>query len=269
MVQKVFKIWEDLIGHSQAPLFLPDIGTFFNQDMTQAAQLAKRLSNAGVSVVKGEILHSADICLKVAGNEKYWGRKSKDIIEEDYYSLILRKVVSLKAYEELFSYCHELGMQVVTSVYDFEGANFANSVGVAALKVASSNITHQPLIEHMAGIGLPLIIDTGHSTLEEAARAVNWAQDAGAKHLVIEHSALGDGIRHLTRNRKKYISRMGLVAKRDLKPGDKIDIQSVRFSFPAIGIGTEYWDDIKGWEVIESVDAGEVIGWQHIRALVT
>jgi sialic acid synthase SpsE len=355
MKQEIITIGNYSIGKYNPPVFLPDIGTFFNQDMTQAESIVKKLAEAGVSIIKGEILHSPEICLKAGGKEKYWGRETKKVIEEDYYSLITRKVVSFRAYEELFSYCFELGMHVVTSVYDFEGADFANTVGVSALKIASSNITHQPLIEYLAKIGLPLIIDTGHSTLEEAARAVNWAQDAGAKNIIIEHSplppphpiemhnlrfmntlgtslglpfglsdhhageemlyaatalgasilekgvcpdnmgdeqdgghalpvsrvgevlekinnihaALGDGIRHLTRNREKYISRMGLVAKRDLKPGDKINLQSVTFAFPAIGIRTEYWDDIKGWEVIESVDAGEVIGWQHIRALVT
>ena len=355
MVQKIFNIGEVLIGNGQEPLFLPDIGTFFNQDMTQAVQLVNKLSDAGVSVVKGEILHSPEICLKVAGKEKYWGRENKKVIEEDYYSLISRKVVSFRAYEELFSYCLELGMHVVTSVYDFEGADFADTVGVSALKITSSNITHQPLIEYLAKIGLPLIIDTGHSTLEEAARAVNWAQDAGAKNIIIEHSplppphpiemhnlhfmctlgsslglpfglsdhhegeemlyaavalgasvlekgvyldglgdeqdsghalpvsrvgevlikinniytGLGDGIKHLSRDREKYISRMGLVAKRDLKPGDEINLQNVTFAFPAKGIGTEYWGDIKGWKLIENVDSGEVIGWQHVRALAT
>jgi sialic acid synthase SpsE len=350
-----FDIGGHLIGRGMAPLFLPDIGTFFNQDMDQAAQIVSQLSTSGVTVIKGEILHSPEICLKSAGNEKYWGRKSKQVIEEDYHSLIVRKVVSLKAYEELFSYCHDQGMQIVTSAYDFEGVDFAKSVGVAALKVASSNITHQPLVEHMAGTELPLIIDTGHSTLEEAARAVNWAQDAGAEHILIEHSplpppnpiemhnlhfmetlgscfglpfglsdhhageemlyaaialgacvlekgvcpdamgdeqdsghalsvsrvsqvlrnihnvhaALGDGIRRLSRNREKYVSRMGLVANRNLKPGDEINFENVTFAFPAKGIEVEHWGEVRGWELVEPVDRGEVIGWQHVRELAT
>lgn len=52
------------VGIGKLPLFPPDIGTFFNQDMSLAKETINKLSISGVLVIKGEILHSADICLK-------------------------------------------------------------------------------------------------------------------------------------------------------------------------------------------------------------
>lgn len=178
------------ISKAGVPLFLPDIGTFFNSDMKLAKEMVDILFESGVQIIKGEILHTADICLNDSGDEKYLGRESGKQVNENYRALIERKVVSLESYGKLFSYCRQLGMDLILSVYDSEGVDFAVSLGVVALKVASSNITHQPLIEYIAQTKLPVIIDTGHSTVEEISRAVNWARDSGSEKIVVQHSPL-------------------------------------------------------------------------------
>ncbi len=355
MTNRSIQFGRTSVGTGYRPLFLPDIGTFFNQDMTLAGRVIDSLAESGVTVVKGEILHTPEICLKHGGVEKYYGWKSGTIIEEDYRALIERKVVSFEAYEKLFSICHAKDMEFVVSVYDFEGADFAKSIGAIALKIASSNITHQPLIEHAAKSRLPVIIDTGHSSMEEVARAVSWAQDSNAVDIVVQHSplappnplskhnlkymqtlgralcvpyglsdhhcseemlyaatamgacvlekgvcpdrlgdeqdtghalplsmvkdvigkinniyeALGDGERYLPRSREKYISRMGLVAKKDLQSGDKVDLDSVTFAFPATGIPVEFWGEVCGWKINTIVPAGSVIEWKHVSDLAS
>lgn len=346
--------WQS-IKNSGRPLMLPDIGTYFNQDMQLAESLIDELVAAGVTTIKGEILSNPDICLDAhnSGNEKYWGHQSNQHQEENYRALIERKVVSLDAYQTLFEYAQSQGMDVVVSVYDFEGADFAKKMGCKAIKVASSNITHQPLIEYIAKLELPMIVDTGHSSLEEISRAINWAQDANENHevdLLVEHSpkgppasvseqnlkfmqtmgnafhlpvglsdhhagnemllaatamgalvlekgvcpdamgdeqdgghalpisqvgatlsqinmiadALGDGIRHLERSRDKYVSRMGLVTKQRLTAGAELSLETVSFAFPAKGIKSEYWDEVRGMTLNKNLDIGQVIHWSDV-----
>lgn len=180
----------DSFWQRQTPFFLPDIGTFFNQDIQQAKQLIDSLHQAGVSVIKGEILHDPDVCLNNDTTEQYLGINSNILITENYRALIERKCLSLSQYHDIFNYAQSKGMRVIVSVYDFAGADFAKDIGCMAIKVATSNITHQPLIEHIANLSLPMIIDTGGSTLEEICRAINWAQDAGQSDILIEHSPL-------------------------------------------------------------------------------
>lgn len=172
----------------EVPIFLPDIGTFFNQDAELAKSIVKACAEAGLETIKGEILHSSDICLNTNLNEKYLGVSSGKLITENYKALIERKVVPLNTYQEIFTYAQSLGLDVIVSVYDDVGAKFAKDIGCIAIKIASSNVTHQPLIEYVARLNLPIILDTGKSTLEEIVRAVNWAQDAGNNDILIEHS---------------------------------------------------------------------------------
>ena len=53
------------------------------------------------------------------------------------------------------------------------------------------NVIHLPLIHYVAGLGLPMVIDTGRALLSEVARAVEVARNAGAKDIIIQHSPDG------------------------------------------------------------------------------
>jgi sialic acid synthase SpsE len=175
------------VGDDAPPLFFPDIGTFFNQDATLARTLIERLHAAGATLIKGEILHDADIALADETTDVYLTRGGERVVER-YRDLIERKILPFDAYERIFGLCKSLGVGFLLSVYDFKGAEFARDIGAAALKIASSNIVHRPLIEFTSKLGLPLVIDTGKSTLEEIARAVQWAEDAGAQAIMVQHS---------------------------------------------------------------------------------
>ena len=187
MTQTGFMIGGHEIGQDEPPLFLPDIGTFFNDDIGVAIELIDALADAGVSVLKGEVLHDASICLDDDTSISYVDREGA-VRSERYRDLIDRKVVSLKAYEGIFRHARDRGMDVMVSVYDRKGLDFSVDIGVAAVKIATSNIVHRPLIEFMAQTGLPILLDTGDSSLEEIDRAVSWARDAGAGRMIVEHS---------------------------------------------------------------------------------
>lgn len=184
---KSFLIGKFPVDDGVPPLFFPDIGTFFNRDMDIAEALVRRLHAAGAGLIKGEILHDAEIALQDNTYEIYLARDGEPV-QERTRDAIERKVVPLNEYEKLFALCKSLGMGFLLSVYDFRGAEFGRDIGACALKIASSNIVHRPLIEYTAKLGLPLIIDTGKSTLEEIARAVQWAEDAGAEAIMVQHS---------------------------------------------------------------------------------
>lgn len=175
------------VGAGVTPVLLPDIDMFFNKDIEMAGRVVNQLVDAGVNVIKGAVIHSAEIALDDGTTETYYSPETGAVVE-NYRALMERKVMTLDEHEVLFRLCRELGPELVLSVYDLKGAAFARDIGACALKIPSSNITHEPLIKGMGGFGLPLILDTGKSTHEEISRAIQWAYDGGICQLVIEHS---------------------------------------------------------------------------------
>lgn len=191
-----FSIGPYLLSSETPPVFLAEIGGFFGQDLALARQMISSIIAVGKAVpyqpmvLKTEILHDANICLPGDTLETYAAKDGR-VKQENYRALIERKVVSLAQYGELFALCRDQGMPFCVSVYDFAGADFAVDAGAAALKIASSNIVHIPLIRHCAGKGLPLVIDSGRSTIAEVHRAVETAQASGCHNIVLEHSPDG------------------------------------------------------------------------------
>ncbi len=183
-----FMIGSHCIGLKKSPLFLPDIGTFFNQDIDIAIKMLDSLKKAKIKIIKGEILHSPDVCLTGESSENYLSTDGTTTIQENYRQLIERKVVSLNDYSKIFEYCRQQKIEFVVSVYDDEGVAFAIEQKAVALKASSSNITHHPLLATMAKAQLPIIIDTGHSTIYEALRAVNWVRELGENRIIVQHS---------------------------------------------------------------------------------
>jgi len=185
-----------MCGGDSPPVFLAEIGALFNQDTAAAGRLIERIARARDAVgilpilLKGEILHDASICLDDDSFETYQS-KAGERRRERYRDLIERKVLSLDQYAGIFRLCRKANLPVVMSAYDRVGMEFAKAEGAVALKIASSNITHFPLIRAAAETGLTLIVDSGRATLAEVDAAFRVARDAGATGIVLEHSPDG------------------------------------------------------------------------------
>jgi len=183
------KIGSQHIGAGEMPIFLPDIDVYFKHDIEGAYRLVNELSALGVTTLKGAILHDAEICLP--GGDTGYFVPGEGVRTENYRQVIDRHVVPLETFRRIYSDARDRGLDLVLSVYDEPGIALALELGSAALKIPSSNITHAPLIRDAASAGLPLIIDTGRSTMDEIRRAVGWARASGVEVLIIEHSPPG------------------------------------------------------------------------------
>lgn len=341
------------------PVFLAEIGGFFGQDMALAESMIRQIIRVGRAVphqpmvLKTEILHDAEICLPGATMETYASKDGR-VQRENYRALIERKVVPLAHYAQLLGLCRAQGMPFLVSVYDFAGADFAVEQGAVALKLASPNLIHLPLLRHCAAKGLPMVLDTGRATLAEVHRALEVVRQTGCQDVVLEHSPDGHPAlpkAHNLRILQTYLQAFGLpvglsdhhvgtemlfmsialgasvlekgvhvapddldidishsmdlnnlqsvlesihqcwqalgkpardlsdpiegvlgtsqrqclVAKDALRPGQAIDLHTVRFAFPRAGVGVEHWDLVQGWRVRRAVQAGQPIQWGDIE----
>ncbi|KQT07365.1 hypothetical protein ASG57_35755 [Bradyrhizobium sp. Leaf396] len=170
-------------------MLFPDIDVYFKSDLGLARELVTAIAAAGASVLKGAILHDVELAAPY-GDAQYYV-PGRGMVRENYRNVLARHIVPLRDLAVIFRQARDSKLDLVVSVYDEEGLAFARDIQVDALKVASSNIVHAPLIRSIASTGLPLIMDTGRASMDEIARAVDWAREAGAKCLLIQHSPPG------------------------------------------------------------------------------
>lgn len=188
-MDSTLKIGNQIIGQAYPTVFLPEIGCYFQKDTEQAKETIQSLKDLGINLVKGEIAHSPEYVLNdgyMYTYQTHHGQRSRlyrNIIEE----LILPKAVWL----DLWKFAHGLGLESVISAYDFEAMDIAVESGTSCLKIATSNIVNIPLIKYAAESNLPLIFDTGKSSISEIDIAVNCASRNGSGGFMINHSPDG------------------------------------------------------------------------------
>jgi sialic acid synthase SpsE len=137
------------------------------------------------------------------------------------------------------------------------------------------------LSDHHVGTEMLLLaVALGASVLEKGVCADATPSDIDIAHALpasqlgrvrelieMAHAALGKTDRELPDNRPRPADRMGLVAARDLQPGDVVDRGAVRFAFPALGIPVEAWDEVAGRRLRDGVGRDEPLLPEHLLPL--
>jgi N,N'-diacetyllegionaminate synthase len=82
-------------------------------------------------------------------------------------------VLDASAHAALKFHADSAGITFMSSPFDEASVTLLGRLGVAAIKVASGEITNTPLLQRIAATGLPVIMSTGMSTFEEVDSAVD------------------------------------------------------------------------------------------------
>ncbi len=103
------------------------------------------------------------------------------------YELIDYLTLPAEWHADLKSYADSIGIEFISAPFDSGRADLLNSIGVAAFKIASGDITHEPLIRQVAAFGKPVIISSGASTLGEVERAIEIMRGEGNTQVAVLH----------------------------------------------------------------------------------
>jgi N-acetylneuraminate synthase/N,N'-diacetyllegionaminate synthase len=79
---------------------------------------------------------------------------------------------SREQWHELKKYCDKVGTIFFASVWDEESADLLKGLGSHIYKISGMEITNIPFLEYVAKKGLPIILSTGMSTIDEIKEAV-------------------------------------------------------------------------------------------------
>jgi sialic acid synthase SpsE len=91
------------------------------------------------------------------------------------------------AFRALNKEAQRLGIEFLSTPFDEESADFLDNLGVHAFKIASGDITHRPLIEHVSRKGKPVLLSTGMSTAEEIEKAIDWMHTQSNEQVILLH----------------------------------------------------------------------------------
>jgi N,N'-diacetyllegionaminate synthase len=110
--------------------------------------------------------------------------------------------LSFDAFRALHKEAVRLGIEFLSTPFDEESADFLDELGVSSFKIASGDITHRPLLEHVSRKGKPILLSTGMSTGEEIEKAIDWMHTQSNDQVVLLHCVSSYPAKHEELNLK-------------------------------------------------------------------
>jgi N-acetylneuraminate synthase/sialic acid synthase len=148
---------------------IAEIGHNHQGSVEKAKELFRAAHDCGVDAVKLQKRDIRSLYTRVAFDAPYDNENSFG----PTYGLH-REALELDrdAYAELRDYARELGLTFFATAFDVPSADLLAELGAPAFKVASGDLRNTPLLRHLAGFGIPLVLSTGGATIDDVDRAV-------------------------------------------------------------------------------------------------
>jgi N-acetylneuraminate synthase len=92
--------------------------------------------------------------------------------DESRYEYWRRMEFTPEQWHGLKAHADDTGLLFLSSPFSMEATDLLTKVGVAGWKIASGEVTNFPMVERMCNSGLPVMLSTGMSPLDEVDEAV-------------------------------------------------------------------------------------------------
>ncbi len=171
-----------VIGSRAKVFVVAEIGLNHDGSLHQAEKLIDAAAESGADAVKFQS-YRVDRLL-IAARDRYAQQKDRS---ESAYQMLRRLELSWDEQEKLKKHADASGILFFSTPFDEESADFLDSIGVPIFKVASGDITHVPLLRHVASKGKPVFLSTGMSFLSEVGDAIWNLRSGGAKEILLMH----------------------------------------------------------------------------------
>lgn len=154
------------IGPGKPCLVVAELGTGHLGSLERARELVDAAARSGADCAKFQLVYADEILHPRSGLvDLPTGRV-------ELYRQFRELERSLSFYAGLKEHAESRGLLFLCTPFGLRSARELRSLGVAALKIASPELNHFPLLEEAAGYGLPLLLSTGVSTLGDIERAL-------------------------------------------------------------------------------------------------
>lgn len=159
-----------------------------------ARRLIDVAAGAGADAIKFQILraerlvghHDLEIAYKVLN-----ARGEREDVTERLLTILQRRALPDADWIELKRHADRAGITFFATVDYPDTLALVEKMGCHAVKVASGDVNHYPWLERVARTGIPVMVDTGSSTVGEVERAVDICTAAGNDDVIIHHCPSG------------------------------------------------------------------------------
>lgn len=151
-------------------IIIAEAGVNHNGSLQRAKEMVKAAKAAGADYVKFQTAIPELVISSFAPKAEY----QKETTDSDQSQLEMCKAIHLPLtdYTILKSLCESEGIGFMSTPFDLVSIDLLAELGQDWMKVPSGEITNLPYLRKIAAAGIPVILSTGMSTIDEIINAV-------------------------------------------------------------------------------------------------
>jgi N-acetylneuraminate synthase len=164
------------IGDGCRPYFVAEMNSSHNGNIATAKRMIDAAVECGCDGVK------------------FQSWSAETLYSLDYYRenpiakrMVGRFALKEEALEEMAAYCQEKGIAFSSTPYSEAEVDFLVRINAEYIKAASMDLSNLLFLRYIGSKGLPVVLSTGMSTIEEIRRAVRTIEETGNKNICILH----------------------------------------------------------------------------------
>ncbi len=165
------EINETRIGNNEPTYFIAEAGLNHNGDLNIAKQLIKTAKDCGANAVKFQTFKTEEFLAK----------------SSQYFDVFKNVELTYEDFGELSDYAKKVGITFFSTPFDVTSADALYDLNIPCFKIASSDLTNIPLLDHISKFNIPMIISTGLATMNDVIDAIDVCKKNDNNQLIILH----------------------------------------------------------------------------------
>jgi N,N'-diacetyllegionaminate synthase len=164
---------------------IAEAGVNHNGSVELAKRMVDMAKEAGADCIKFQTFVPENLVSKRAEKAEY--QKKQTDSEESQLEMIRRLLLTHEEFAVLSAYCKRIGIDFLSTAFDLESIDSLQSLEMKMWKIPSGEITNLPHLIKIASLGMPVILSTGMSSMQEVQDAVAVLKKNGASEITILH----------------------------------------------------------------------------------
>ena len=180
------RIGDREVGPGGPAYVIAEIGVNHEGSLELAKRLVESAARGGADAAKFQTYKAGLIASR--NSPSYWDT-SKEPTTSQYELFTKYDAFGPAEYAALAAHCRTVGIEFLSTPFDLGAVDTLDPL-VPAFKIASADITNEPLLARVARTGKPVLLFTGASSVEEIDAALGILRDAGAGQVCLLHCIL-------------------------------------------------------------------------------
>ncbi|NVJ91176.1 MAG: N-acetylneuraminate synthase [Methylocystaceae bacterium] len=185
MFNQCFEIDNKKISNDEPCFIIAEVGVNHNGDMENAHKLIDIAADCGADAVKFQTFKASVLASPSANKATYQEDQTNTI--ESQLDMLTKLELPYSEHSKLMEHSKQRGIIFLSTPFEEESADFLFNLGIKAFKLPSGELTNYNFIKYVSAKGLPIILSTGMSNIDEVIQAVEKIKQTCNQNLALLH----------------------------------------------------------------------------------